>query len=134
DVEHEDPRAVVAALQPEGADVVLECAGRPASAATCLDLVRRKGRYAQVGLYGKPVTLDFDQVCYKELVVTGSNASVPWVWEKAIALIAGGRVKTAPLVAAPVALQDWPAAFARFEAKTGLKQLFAPGSPLGKPN
>ena len=78
DVQHSDPASVVQDLTGGlGADVVFECAGAGPSAQTCLELVRRRGRYAQVGLFGKPVLWDLEQVCYKELRVSGSNATVP---------------------------------------------------------
>ena len=48
-----------------GADVVFECSGAEASAQNCLNLVRRRGRYVQVGLFGKPVQWDLDQVVSK---------------------------------------------------------------------
>ncbi len=43
------------------ADLVAECSGSGAAACTLLDLVRRGGRYTQVGLFGKPVQWDLDQ-------------------------------------------------------------------------
>jgi L-iditol 2-dehydrogenase len=109
-----------------GADIVLECAGAGAAAQQLLQLVRRGGRYTQIGLFGKPIAWDMDQVCYKELIVTGSNASVPHAWDRALRLIASGQVDTQAIVSAVYPISEWHQAFAEFEAKQGLKILLTP--------
>ena len=100
EVEREDAEALVRDLSFEGlgADGVYECSGAGPAAQNLLKLVRRQGRYVQIGLFGKPVAWDLDQVCYKELVVTGSNASVPAAWLRALELLKSGAVDTAALV------------------------------------
>ncbi len=127
-VRRESPRDLVAALTPEGmgADVVYECSGAGEAAAGLLDLVRRAGRYVQIGLFGKPVAWDLDQVCYKELVVTGSNASVPPAWLRALQLLQGGQVRTKPLVTDVFEVTKWKEAFEGFERRRGVKTLFVP--------
>lgn len=128
DVEAEDPAARLAEVAPGGsADVVYECSGAGPAAATLLGLARRGGRYVQIGLFGAPVAWDLDQVCYRELTVTGSNATTPASWRRALRLLAGGAVDTAALVTHRFALEDWPEAFDVFERKEGVKLLFVPG-------
>jgi L-iditol 2-dehydrogenase len=109
-----------------GADVVFECAGAGPSARHCLELVRLKGRYVQVGLFGNAVSWDLDQLCYKELRLSGSNASVPSAWRKALALLTSGQVQTRPLVSDVWPITDWPQAFERFEKRDGFKLLLTP--------
>ncbi|GAB4434730.1 MAG: zinc-binding dehydrogenase [Anaerolineae bacterium] len=109
-----------------GADVVFECAGAGASAGHCLELVRREGRYVQVGLFGKAINWDLDQVCYKELKVSGSNASVPSAWRKALALLASGQVQTKPLISDILPVTEWQQAFEQFEQRSGFKLLLTP--------
>jgi L-iditol 2-dehydrogenase len=109
-----------------GADVVFECAGADPSARHCLELVRRKGSYVQIGLFGKAVSWDLDQLCYKELRLSGSNASVPSAWRKALALLTSGQVQTRPLVSDVWPITDWPQAFERFEKRDGFKLLLTP--------
>jgi L-iditol 2-dehydrogenase len=109
-----------------GADVVFECAGAAPSAQNCVALVRREGRYAQVGLFGKPVLWDLDQVCYKELKVSGSNASTPSAWRKTMALLAAGQVQTKPLISNIFPITEWRQAFDLFEQKSGFKLLLTP--------
>ena len=62
---------------------------------------------------------DLDQVCLKELRVTGSNASVPSAWRTALRLLANGSVHTAPLISDVYSLPEWFDAFQRFERREG---------------
>lgn len=71
---------------------------------------------------------DLDQVCMKELRVTGSNASVPSAWRIALRLLAEGTVRTAPLISDVYPLQRWEEAFRRFEGRNGVKLLLDPWS------
>ena len=109
-----------------GADVVYECSGAGPAAQELLRLVRRRGRYVQVGLFGKPVAWDLDQVCYKELTVTGSNASTPESWIRAVQLIASGVVRMKPLITHSFPLDAWQTAFDTFRDRSGIKVLFRP--------
>lgn len=127
-VQHDTPETLIADITQEGlgADVVYECSGAGAAAAQLLQLVRRRGRYVQIGLFGRPIAWDMDQVCYKELVVTGSNASVPSAWDKALKLLAAGVVDTAPLISSTFPITDWERAFQTFEDRSGVKTLLTP--------
>ncbi len=109
-----------------GADVVYECSGAGAAAQQLLGLVRREGRYVQIGLFGKSVGWDLDQVCYKELVVTGSNASVPAAWIRALKLLESGAVDTEALITDSFPVTDWREAFELFDSKQGVKLLLTP--------
>jgi L-iditol 2-dehydrogenase len=127
-VGRDDPAALVRDLTDEGlgADVVYECSGAGRAAAQLLDLVRRRGRYVQIGLFGKPVAWDLDQLCYKEIVATGSNASVPSAWLKAVRLIGAGAVQTKPLITHRFPVTAWERAFAAFEDRSGIKTILQP--------
>ena len=63
-----------------------------------LRAVRKGGHYVQVGLTGKPISVDIDLICLKELVVTSGFASTPRSWHRVEKLIAVGRVVLDPLV------------------------------------
>lgn len=130
DVTRDDAEACVAELSVEalGADVVYECAGAGPAAAQLLKLVRRQGRYVQIGLFGKEILWDMDQLCYKELTVSGSNASVPSAWIRALKLLAAGAVDTTALISDCYPVTEWQAAFTRFERKEGVKLLLTPVS------
>jgi L-iditol 2-dehydrogenase len=126
-VEQEDAPAAVRALTAgEGADVFLECSGAPAAAGTGVAVLRRGGRYCQVGLFGRPFEFDLEQVAYKELHVAGSIGSKWTSWRTALALLAAGQVLVGPLADEPLPLSEWRTGFARFQAKRGIKVLLRP--------
>jgi L-iditol 2-dehydrogenase len=126
-VGRDDYRRVLMDLtQGYGADLVFECSGAGPAAQNLLDLVRRAGQYVQIGLFGKPVAWDLDQICMKELTVTGSNASVPSAWDRALKLISAGLVKTEPLVSTVFPIPEWREAFDAFERRAGLKTVLEP--------
>ena len=128
DVLEDNPLDLIQSITQEGlgADVVYECSGAGAAAQQLLTLVRRKGRYVQIGLFGGAISWDLNQVCYKELIVTGSNASVPSAWDKALKLLETGVVKTEPLITHTFDITDWETAFNVFDAKTGVKTILKP--------
>jgi L-iditol 2-dehydrogenase len=127
DVSEADPAPIVHKLTGGwGADIVFECSGAGPAALGLLAHARRGGQYAQIGLFGKPVAWDLDQVCLKELRVTGSNASVPSAWRTALRLLAEGRVQTAPLISDVLPLAEWEEAFERFERREGVKLMLEP--------
>jgi L-iditol 2-dehydrogenase len=84
-----------------------------------MKLVRRHGRYAQVGLFGHPIQWDLDQVCYKEIEVSGSFATVPSAWRKALKLMESGQVQSRPLISHTLPITDWQQAFDIFERREG---------------
>ena len=127
DITTEDASATVQGLTGGwGADIVFECSGAGPAALGLLQHVRRGGQYAQIGLFGKPVAWDLDQVCMKELSVTGSNATVPSAWRTALRLLGEGQVRTAPLITSTYPLAGWADAFSTFEKREGVKLLLDP--------
>jgi L-iditol 2-dehydrogenase len=112
--------------EPVEADVVIECSGSEAGIAFGLGAARRAGRYVQMGLAGKPVTLPFDLVCFHELTITSGFASTPSSWRKALELVGARRVELEPLVTEVVPLEAWERAFAATRAAEGIKFVLAP--------
>lgn len=52
----------------------------------------------QVGLFGKPVEIDLDQVVTNEVFLMGSFSQKYLAWERAIDLAARGKVQAKPLI------------------------------------
>ena len=113
-------------IQGLGADVVYECSGTETAAQQLLYIVRRGGRYVQIGRFGKSVQWDMDQICDKELTVTGRNRSSPESWIRAIHLLTNNSVKTGPLITHEFSLSQWSDAFEVFAQNRGVKVLFRP--------
>ena len=107
-------------------DVVAEASGHPGGAELALGAVRKGGRYVQVGIFGKPITIAFDTVLYGELSVTSGNASTPSSWRRAMQLLEAGLVVLDPLVTDVVPLADWEEAFAATRRGDGLKIVLDP--------
>jgi L-iditol 2-dehydrogenase len=118
--------AVLEFTDGRGADVVLECSGSPAAAAAGLEIVRKRGRYTQIGLFGRPIEMDFEKIAYREIRVTGSFAQKWTAWRRAIEMVGDGRVKLKPLITQVFPLRDWREAFDRLNRKQGLKLLLDP--------
>lgn len=107
-------------------DVVIDCSGHEDGMRTCLEAARRGGRYVQVGLAGRPVSVPLDEVVYRELTVTSGNASTPTSWRRALELIERREVDLGTLVTEVVPLEQWERAFAATRAAEGIKFVLDP--------
>jgi L-iditol 2-dehydrogenase len=107
-------------------DVAIECSGAAPAATFLMNAVAKAGRFIQVGLYGKPIQLDLDQVCYRELQLTGSFATTPSSWRRALALAGSGAVSLKGVVGRTYPLSEWSEAFAAVQAGTAGKVLLIP--------
>jgi 2-desacetyl-2-hydroxyethyl bacteriochlorophyllide A dehydrogenase len=76
-----------------GADVVIECAGRPETAAMSLKLARRGGTVELFGVcpFGETVPMEPNSVYFKELMIVGSYVN-PHTFDRAIALLTANKV------------------------------------------
>ena len=109
-----------------GVDVAIECSGSGGGAGACLGSTRRRGRYVQIGVFGKPVTVPLDEVFHRELTVTSGFASTPRSWRRAMAFIEGRTVQLEPLVSEVVPLDAWERVFDNIRAGRGIKYVFDP--------
>lgn len=109
-----------------GADMCIEAAGAAASLRQCLDLVRKGGTLAQIGLYGRPLEIDFNLIPMKEVRVVGSFAHVPSAWDRGLRLISEGKVRTRPMVTRQAPITEWEDAFKSFNARNECKIVLQP--------
>jgi L-iditol 2-dehydrogenase len=107
-------------------DVVVECSGSGSGIAHALEVLKRGGRLVQIGLRGAPVTVPWDEICFRELTVTSGFASTAASWRRAMGLLADGEVAVAPLVTEVVPLRDWARAFDASRAGAGVKYVIDP--------
>jgi L-iditol 2-dehydrogenase len=107
-------------------DVAVECSGHESGMTFALESVRRGGRYVQIGLAGKHVSVPLDLVCFGELTVTSGNASTPASWNRALGLVGDCRVDLGPLLSEAVPLAEWERAFAATRSGAGIKFVLVP--------
>lgn len=110
-----------------GVDVILECSGSAQAARAGFELVRKQGKYTQVGLFSSPIEIDFSQIAYKEIQVTGSFSQKYLAWEEALSLLSQGKIDVKPLITDVMALTDWEEGFRKFEEGEAIKVIFEPG-------
>jgi D-xylulose reductase len=95
-----------------GADVVFECSGSPKAWEGIADLARPGGTIVIVGLPVEDVKLDIAAFSVKELT-TVSVFRYAHQYDRAIALMASGRVDLKPLISETFAFEDSIKAFDR---------------------
>ena len=115
-------------------DVVVDCSGNEAGITTAITCTRRGGRYVQVGLAGRPVTVPLDEICFRELTVTSGNASTATSWWRALRLIEQREVDLPPLVSDVLPLDRWKDAFAATRAGSGIKFVLDPRRAVSAPS
>jgi len=95
-----------------GADVVFECSGSPHAWKTIMDLPRPGGAIVVVGLPVDPVAVDIAAASTKELRIE-NVFRYAHQYERAIALIASGKVDLKPLISGTFDFEESIAAFDR---------------------
>ena len=126
-IEEENPEEIIKKISKGyGADAVLECSGAPAAAELGLKLVRKRGQYTQMGLFGRPINIDFEKIAYKELQVTGFISQNWQSWERALRLLEQGKIQIRPLVTDILPITNWKKGFEKFEKKKGIKIILLP--------
>jgi threonine dehydrogenase-like Zn-dependent dehydrogenase len=112
-----------------GADMVVECTGRPAACAQAFDLVAKNGRMSINGIYHEPVAVPLDKIVQWNLLITGPKAEGMWNMERAIPLMADGRLDLKPLITHRFSLDDINKAFDTFTGRVGgaIKVIIKPG-------
>lgn len=110
----------------KGVDIALECSGNEQAAADCLTLLRRQGKYTQVGIFGKPVLVDLDRVLYGEIRLTGSFSQKNTGWEAALKLASLGKINAKKLVTDLLPLEEWEKGFERSFQGKAIKVVFQP--------
>lgn len=88
-----------------GADVVLECAGVPTLLQAAVELVRARGTVTLLSYIKQPAIIDAAGWMAKEVEVRGALAFSHDDVVRAMALMADGRVRTAPLHTRTIGLE-----------------------------
>lgn len=81
-----------------GPDVIVETAGAPGTSLNAAQWVRRGGRAIIVGLSHQEQSLSFSRALIGEKTVMGSSGTSTGAYQKAVDLIANGKIDVKPLI------------------------------------
>jgi L-iditol 2-dehydrogenase len=96
-----------------GADVALECAGVPQTVEWALEMLRRGGRCAAVGIPTVGVEIAMQRLVLDELELVGSRASAGEM-RRVMPLVEQGRMRVREMITHRFALADYAEALATF--------------------
>lgn len=105
----EEVAAGAPALEGEIPIAVIECAGRPATLALAIDLVRPGGTVVAVGVVQGPVEIVPMTMVLKEVTVRGSLGYSGKDFDEALVLLASGAVPADQIITGEAPLADGPA-------------------------
>jgi (R,R)-butanediol dehydrogenase/meso-butanediol dehydrogenase/diacetyl reductase len=129
DAAADDPVQVIRDLTDgEGADVVVEAAGHPATVAASIQAARVHGTILIGGIGGAPPPVDLTTSVFKELTLVASRVYESRDMDTALALLAAGAVDAKTLVTRVVLLEDAVAGgFEPLQRGAEMKVLLTPG-------
>jgi L-iditol 2-dehydrogenase len=107
-------------------DVILECSGSEGGINAGISLIRKGGKYTQLGLVGNTIKFPVDQMVYKEIEFTGSFSHTWSAWEKTMRLLADQSINPKDLISHKLSMKDWEKGFELMEKKEGIKILLKP--------
>jgi 2-desacetyl-2-hydroxyethyl bacteriochlorophyllide A dehydrogenase len=114
-----------------GADIAIECVGRPKPMDDCFASVRRGGRIVVAGTFDVPYPVDLVATLINEYSIIGSLGSVTELQE-ATQLIVSGEIDVSPIISSIVSLDEVPGVFAALveDRNTHNKVLVQPNADL----
>lgn len=110
-----------------GVDVVVEASGSTQGIQTAIEIARKNGLVIPIGLPGTETTeVPWDKAVHKALTIKTSYSSSYLSWEKAISLVAQGKIKLLPLVTQKASLEEWEKIFEILDKGEGVKAVLIP--------
>jgi len=128
-LERDVKEAVLELTDGNGADIVIETSGSPASVASAIDLVRKEGKLVHIGWANDLPPIPVIPVMAKTLTVYGIGGNGGrGQYERALELVRTGRIELEPMVTHRFSLDEIAEAFAVADSKSGgaIKVVVAP--------
>ena len=94
-----------------GADVVVDAAGASATLQSAMQWVRPNGQITKVGWGPQPLQFSLDPIVQKNVTLQGSFSHNWPVWERVLALLAGGQLDVKPIIGGVWPVTEWQEAF-----------------------
>ena len=103
---HSDPEAQAREMTGgDGFDVVLECAGQPASVLMAGKITRTRGRLVIMGVFEAPAALDLFDLVFREKIVSGSMSGYG-LYNETIRIMSDPRFRGDLLISDQIGLDD----------------------------
>jgi len=110
-----------------GADLVVEACGAEPAIHQAFEIIRKEGRISAVGHTGKnTLSVPWETGLMKSVQLTWSHSSNWTSWERAISMLAGGKINVTPLISYSFPLREWEKAFDLLEHMEAVKILLIP--------
>ena len=109
-----------------GADCVFDAAGVSATLKIALQLVRPNGKVTKVGWGPQPLGFSLDPLVQKNITLQGSFSHNWPMWERVIALMAGGQLDVKPIIGGIWPISEWHTAFDKMHAGHIVKGILKP--------
>lgn len=113
DARRPDLVAALLDISDGGAEVVIDCVGRPGLLASAIDVVRPRGRVVLAGLHAEPEEFFRLSPLKKEVSVLFSNFTRVADFEATLTEIVDGRLDPAALLDEEISLEQLPETFAQ---------------------
>jgi len=127
DPSHEDVRATVIERTGVGADIVIECVGKPATMQQAIDIARRGGVVEFFGVcpVGVTIPVEPNRVYFGELTIVGSYVN-PHTFTRSAALLRAGKVRASDMMIQHFPLEGVHEAFTALREGKTLKSIITP--------
>jgi alcohol dehydrogenase/L-iditol 2-dehydrogenase len=109
-----------------GVDCVIDAAGVSATLQTALQLVRPNGHITKVGWGRQPLGFSLDPLVQKNVTLQGSFSHNWPVWERVLALLAGGQLDVKPIIGGVWPITEWQQAFEKMHKGEAVKSVLKP--------
>lgn len=110
-----------------GADLIVEASGAESAINLTVDLIRKKGRIAVIGITGKEkINFPWDKAIFKVCDIHFNLSTSYTSWERALFILASKTIKTEVLITHRESLTNWEKVFDDIEHKKGIKGLLYP--------
>ncbi|MGM0214389.1 zinc-binding dehydrogenase [Enterococcus sp. AZ109] len=110
-----------------GVDQVFECSGSPIAVHQAMEILKKKGRLIQEGLFAKDMNeINMSLLIHKELEYIGSRTQKPTSWKLALEWLVERQVDLTPIVTKTLPLDQWEEAFQLAMNGEELKVLMVP--------
>jgi alcohol dehydrogenase len=123
----EDPRkAVKAATEGRGADIVVDAVGHPDAFDMACRMARKAGSVSATGVYAERMEVHMGVIWIKALEIHTGHANVIGHVDRVLAMMAAGVLDPTPLVTHHMSLDEAPGAYAAYDRREALKIVMTP--------